>query len=736
MKRFLIIGVLAAAFSTHSNACVSEYSDHNYYMFSVFNRDQTSPAYLYDIANYWQKYAGNTSSVNLSFYRWNKEDILKVAKHKKDAGMLSYLGSLNAYLDACEKLNPNAWNYASKQERLQIQQSLTRLNNTSKIYKGTQLKSQYALLRMRTNMMKGFHQQNITYWNAIASRLPKSPWREAMRNIYARALWKTGKHHQALEIYAEQGDMASIRVLARNYRNLAGIQSIYFKNPNSAMLTYLVQDFVNNCQQTIDSRNQNPINKEWIEEIGAKVIYQKEALSFITFANKVIAEGKTQNPCLWRSATAMLHYLYGYQQEAWKEISEAVALDGTQRMKDNARAIRLLVSTRNTQVDSDYPQYLVGEFKWLNEMAKGESTRTKGENPKNDDFINPDIHYVEVKERVAYRALYNRFKTMADKAKKEDRQEAGRNYESMATAMYGMMDAYMRTFYKDQQDEEYISRYLYSSEYAFRLDSLSAQQLADYYRFITSSHQDAFEQFVCQSLYRSAYFFKDMIGTKYLAEGNFGEAACWQKDVSLKFINNQTISFYAEKRSYSVPYWFNHQKVNDSDMWSIQGSYAHLKENPKWKFCQEMNQLIGQYNVTREGESREKLAYELATRYYQASCYGDCWYLTHYGKSVADSARTGEADFAAIAQDYLKISKQSSNLTLRYHSLYALSSIGIDPWFKITYDANWKEQKLLQPQSAQYQAMMEWSKFCHQHPEIVDQYTTRCDVLKQFEKNL
>ena len=734
---------MAAAFSTHSNACVSEYSDHNYYMFSVFNRDQTSPAYLYDIASYWQKYAGNTSSVNLSFYRWNKEDILKVAKHKKDAGMLSYLGSLNAYLDACEKLNPNAWNYASKQERLQIQQSLTRLNNASKIYKGTQLKSQYALLRMRTNMMKGFHQQNITYWNAIASRLPKSPWREAMRNIYARALWKTGKHHQALEIYAEQGDMASIRVLARNYRNLAGIQSIYFKNPNSAMLTYLVQDFVNNCQQTIDSRNQNPIDKEWIEEIGAKVIYQKEALSFITFANKVIAENKTQNPCLWRSATAMLHYLYGYQQEAWKESTEAITLDGTQRMKDNARAIRLLVSTRNVQVDSDYPQYLVGEFKWLNEMAKGESTRakgestrTKGENPKNDDFTNPDIHYVEVKERVAYRALYNRFKTMADKAKKEDRQEAGRNYESMATAMYGMMDAYMRTFYKDQQDEEYISRYLYSSEYAFRLDSLSAQQLADYYRFITSSHQDAFEQYVCQSLYRNADFFKDMIGTKYLAEGNFGEAARWQKDVSLKFINNQTISFYAEKRSYSVPYWFNHQKVNDSDMWSIQGSYAHLKENPKWKFCQEMNQLIGQYSVAREGEVREKLAYELATRYYQASCYGDCWYLTHYGKSVADSARTGEADFAAIAQKYLKVSKQSSNLTLRYHSLYALSSIGIDPWFKITYDANWKEQKLLQPQSAQYQAMMEWSKFCHQHPEIVDQYTTRCDVLKQFEKNL
>ena len=48
---------MAAAFSPHANACVAEYSDHNYYMFSVFNRDQTSPAYLYDIASYWQKNA-------------------------------------------------------------------------------------------------------------------------------------------------------------------------------------------------------------------------------------------------------------------------------------------------------------------------------------------------------------------------------------------------------------------------------------------------------------------------------------------------------------------------------------------------------------------------------------------------------------------------------------------------------------------------------------------------------
>ena len=723
-KRSLALLMVSVCFGIHAQACVDERPDHNYYMFSVFNRDETSPAYLANIAEYWKKYVGDHSEdIYYYSYIWNKESILKAAQRKKDMEMQTYLKRLNAYLDACDKLNTNSWDYASKQERQKALLSLNQLANAAKLYKGSRLKSQYALLRMRINMLRNLNQQNISYWNTIASKLPQSMWREAMYNIYARALWKTGKRQQALDIYAEQGDIESIKFIASNYRNLAGIQSIYLKNPNSQMLAYLVQDFVNNNQQTIDCQAKGKLDKDWIAEIGAKVIYQKEAMNFITFANKVIAEGKTQSPCLWRSATAMLHYLYREPRVAWKEINEAMTLDGTPRMKDNARAIRLLVSTQNTQVKqaiSDYSTYLVSEFKWLDEKAKEEA--------HGDYYGN---HYTEVLERVAYRGLYRHFRNLAMIM---GHTEKIKEYESMATAMYGMMDAYERTFCQDEQDEQYISKYLYSSEYAEQLDSLTAQQLADYYSFIISQHEDTFEQYVCQSLYRNADFFHDMIGTKYLAEGNFGEAARWLKDVSLPFINQQAISYYAAKRSYDVPLWFNHQKIDDENIWCIEGDYANMKENPKLKFCQEMNQLIGEYNVSQEGEAKDELAYQLAVRYYQASCYGDCWYLTHYGKSINDSARSREADFAAIAQKYLKVSKQSSNLQLRYHSLIALASIDIDPWRKEVYDENWNLKTQYRPSSAQYQAMEEWNKFSKEYPQVVDNYTTHCDVLKLFEK--
>jgi len=712
--KHLLLSLLALCLALPARACVAEVSDHNYYMFSVFNRDQADPAYRYRLAAYWQRYAGADGAPSLYFYDQYAADILKTARRKGDAEMQAYLKRFDTYRAACEVLAPEAWRYPSRQERQRALSQLTAVASAARAYQGRRLKSQYALLRMRVNMLRGLDQQNVTLWNTVARRLPQSAWREAMRGIYARALWKTGHRQQALDIYAGQGDMASVRVLARGYRNLAGIEATYRRNPNSPMLTYLVQDFVNNCQQTLDSRaSQADFSKEWIETLGAKVVYEKEAMGFVRFADSVVAEGKTTVPCLWRSATAMIHYLYGRQREAWAESQAAVALAGTRRMRDNARAIRLLVSTAQPTAPDGYSDYLVGEFRWLNEQARHAATA---------DSTYPaatDRHYVEVQERVAYRALRRHFERHGQ--------------AEMAVAMYGMMDAYQRTFLKDQQDERYLSRYLYSSEYALRLDSLSAQELAAYYRFITADHTDAFERWVCQSLYRDANFFHDLIGTRYLAEGQWAEAATWLKAVTLPFINDQAISFYAARRSVSVPFWFQRQRVDDSNLWAIDGAYADLQANPKLLFSQEMARLTSQYGLMREGTDRDQLAYDIAVRLSQASCYGDCWYLTHYGKSVADSARAGEADYAAMAQRYLEVSSLSPNLQLRYHALYALASIGIDPWNRTVYDADYNASTVLMPQSAQYKALARWLTFTKEHPAEVDSYTTRCDVLRAFE---
>jgi len=63
--------------------------------------------------------------------------------------------------------------------------------------------------------------------------------------------------------------------------------------------------------------------------------------------------------------------------------------------------------------------------------------------------------------------------------------------------------------------------------------------------------------------------------------------------------------------------------------------------NQKLAFAREMNRLEEQYRMANK-KSLPQLAYDLATRYYQASCKGNCWYLTHYDWSTGELPREGE----------------------------------------------------------------------------------------------
>ena len=67
---------------------------------------------------------------------------------------------------------------------------------------------------------------------------------------------------------------------------------------------------------------------------------------FVQFALNAANDSKVKSPSLWLAAASMIDYLFGNTERAMAEAEKAVASDGSQRMRDNARAIRLLASTR------------------------------------------------------------------------------------------------------------------------------------------------------------------------------------------------------------------------------------------------------------------------------------------------------------------------------------------------------------------------------------------------------
>lgn len=717
MKRFIIISLALIAMAVPSWGCGGEYNVHNNYLFSVFRREMMKQSpFANEFDKFWAKYTNG----ECKHYEWNSVKIMEIAKSKKDQEMVTYLESLNAYLDVARDVN-SEWDYPSKEKLQQRKVTATELLSKAKAYKGTRLSAQWALLRMRSNLFLGNHDDIISFWEQTASKMPESSYRDLMRNIYAGSILRKGERIKACDIYAEQGDMPSIKWVMRKYRNLAGIQRIYEENPNSPTMTFLIQDFVNNTQETIDSYR-SAEDKEWMDMIDAKVILRNEVDRFISYAQKVVSEKKTKSPALWQAAIGELQYLCGNYSDAMKSLDKAVKMEGTQRMRDNARAIRMVASVHDATLDKKYSQWMTGEIKWLVEKIKEES-KDPTYNTENDDWYYIYNHYFDVLDRLVFRNLAPKYKAN------------GR--EDMALALIASLDqeAILGISKPVYEGAENSWNERYSTEFFNELDSLTAAQSLKFYQFLISNDGDALEKYIKSTVKADADYYNDIIGTKYLAEGNFKEAVQYLEKVPLRFMEGQNISYYLGHRHYNVAKWLVNQRDTE-DMTEGPGK-SHLTSNPKIDFCKEMSQLLSRYTVAN-AQTRQQLAYDLATRYYQASYLGDCWWLTQYGSSVMDTARVNRPDFVQIAIDYLQESKKSTNVSLCENSLYALAYIPADAWCDLDYDwSTGKEKRLLHRGSRQYKALMELNRFTQNtHPEELSEYTRKCDVLKQFRKSI
>ena len=718
MKKFIIATIISLLPLADALACAPERPTHNAYMFSVFRRERMRSPFAEDMNNWWKAYADDLKSRETEYYRWYADTLRAIAGRNGDKDMLEYMRRLDAYLKVSDGVSTDSWNYPTREELAARDSTLHAMLAAAQAYKGRRMREQFALLTMRANMLLGRDKANMLYWTATASKLPRGVWRDVCRNIYARALLNSGLRRAACEIYAEQGDMRSIGWCMRGYRNLAGIRKAHADDPDAYTLLYLVQDFVNGLQETFDSYIQGRPDLDWVKDKGAQPVLTADAKAFVTFVDDVLKEEKTSSPCMWQSAAAMVEYLLGDYNEASRRANAAVGMKGSRRMKDNARCIRLLAQATVAPLGGETSAWMTDEFRWLDRKIREERGNLQ-------DYEN---HYTDVKERVAYLVLAPRYHA------------AG--LHNVENALYGMMEEnkfeYLSRLYgKDQHifgngDYGMNDNYSVWNEYFEMLSQTPADSLAAYYSYLTSAKTDVFEHYVASQVYMNKDYYNDLIGTRYIAEGRFADALTWLERVSLEYLEKQNICWYMANRSYSVPRWFVRQLPNDPE---TDGPHkASPKENLKVKYCKDMLQLQSEYNLAPEGEQRDIRAYELATRYYQASCYGDCWFLTHYGKSVLDSARAGELDFARKARELLAECKASANLKIQYEALYALAYTDTDLWCTTEFDDDYNPVTVPLPASSQYKALEALSKFIKEHPEEADEHATKCDVLKEFER--
>ena len=668
LNRFIAISLVLACCQS-AFACLW-IETHNYYLFHVYNSEEFSTRVNNITKDNWKAYLGSTEE----YYYFNADEVRKYAQSKGDALMASYVTNLEKYLDCASAVSSDTWNYPTKEELAQRRQVLTAVRQYALSKLSSRLRSQHALLFMRCNMLLGNHAENVSFWEARSSNFIETVYKDMMKNIYAGALLKTGNSVKAGQLFAEMGDWNSLMTQYYEKRSYQAIRAEYQRDANSAVLPFLLQDFVNNAQEAYDG---NEPGKQFIRDIS-----KQEAHQMIQLAGQVVKDGRSRVPALWMSAKAWLEYMFDSRSQALADINEAVTLDGNEWMKNCARVLKLYISASEKPINAQFDQYVAGELQWLNQMKQ------------------EDIFFGNALDRTIHQVL-------ADKYAMNQRPKTSQ-------ALLGFLN---------ETDAQYENG----------LDTMEVSRLEQFLDYLKRPDVSPLDKLLASHITVDQTKMNDLVGTKYLRICRWAEAAKWLQQVPVSFYNKASYAVYAANRSFRVEPWMKRQWLK-SDM-EYSSEEQHMTTNPKLDFANEMLALESRLPKLK-GNDYQQACYDLAARYAQVSFSGDCWFIMRNGKSIYDKVRNNETDLNKEAVRLLCKAVNTSDKKLKERVLFALSYEYINPdtWYKSEWDSNLAEYRIIpQPDSWHYKALAALADF-ERDNNAVSPYVSRCDNFATFRK--
>jgi len=669
-KRFIIISLLAAVALPALGCAWGE--THNYYLFHIYCNDEFRQRADRISLDNWKAYLGLPAD---DYFYFDAERIGEVARQKGDQLMADYVSQLNRYLE-CVRIKEREqyeWDYPTREERLASTVKLNSIRTFAKNKLNSRLRSQYALLYMRCNMMLGQHAANVAFWEQTASKYIDTIYKEMMLNIYAGALLKTGQGDRAGQIFAAQGDWQSLMTQYYKRRSYAAIRQEYLRDPQSPVLPFLLQDFVNNAQEAADH--------DGFGKLFVRDIQQHEAEQMIQLAAQAAREKKTQHPAMWMSAKARLEYMFGSRVQALADIKKAVGMEGTDHMTACARVLQLYITAQQSPFTAQTDDYVAAELQWLSEKAA-------------DDGI-----YHGAMDRIVHQALYPRYA------------EAGRTETALA-----LLNSVHTYWYEETLDTMRVERLLSFVDYAKRPATT------------------ALDGYLKQQLTIDQTSMNDLIGTKYLRLCQWKEALPWLEKVPLSYYQERGYAPYAALRSTAIEPWITRQWLKDAsfddgkllranpkvtfarEMMAMEKDLARLRGQKRQQLCYDLAVRYAQAHFTgdcwflmRNGKS----------------------VLDELRPNETDLAARARQLLAEASQSSDVSLKERALFALSYIYLYD------EPWWEYKWNRLLSEnERVARPQTAHYQAWKALYQLEQANAANTSDYVQRCDEYIQFRKQM
>ena len=678
MKRFIIISLLCVL-AMPMMACLW-WDTTNSYLFSMYEQKNFKNRVERICNDNWKAYLGSTEE----YFWFNADDAIKAARKKGDVLMVSYLQNLKKYLNCVdiEQRKQYEWNYPTPQDINAQKRDLQTVRTYAIGKTKTKLRSQHALLYMRCNMILGRHQDNINFWEQTASKFIETVYKDMMKNIYAGALYKSGRTAEAGEMFAEMDDYESLMTIYYKKRSFQAISQQYQQNPNAKVLPFLLQDFVNNAQEAEDAKTEGALGgKLFIRDIN-----QQESVQMQQFCQKVVREGKTETPIMWQSAKAWLEYLAGKKQEALKDINTAMQMEGTQRMKDNARVLKFFMTTATAKPSDSFDTYFTEELTWL--QSKQQTA---------DGFFDSAMR------RLSYQAIVP-------------------HYQNKPEQQLALMIITNNT------------------DYIERMETMPVADLEKFFYYTKTPGDKPFDQFLQRQFQINDSSYIELIGTKYMRLAKWDKAIEWLSKLPLTYFNyhhSQEYLYYSTARKYDVEPWLTRQWLDSSNAYKREQKW---NKNIKLEFCKEMQTMESSLNLLQD-KALDQRYYDLAVRYAQASLKGDCWWLLRSSKNIYDSVRVNEIDFGAKAAELLQKTTMTKDKNLKLKAMFAMGwqeLYNATPGAKLWTSNEWNEQaadyiRQYNRESWQFRAFQNLYNMVENTPNK-PAYITKCDEYDQFRQ--
>ena len=406
-------------------------------------------------------------------------------------------------------------------------------------------------------------------------------------------------------------------------------------------------------------------------------ISTEEALRMAKFAGQVVKEGKTNNPAMWKAAQGWLEYLSGEKQQAYQDIQAATHMAGSEHAQLTARIINFYIKAAMDPLNAQFDAWLAQEIKWFEE---------------------PDSQHGWFKDNAMTRTV---------------NQILAKKYSNRPFTLMGLY--------------QITGNYMYET----KMETMKVEDLEQFVAFTKGASDNPLDAYLIANIQNDPTSLDELIGTKHMRVAQWEKAISYLERVPVSFYNNRNYSIYAINRSVDVAPWITRQWLSDADYEKT----VNLKSNYKLDFARQMLAWEKEAEIMK-GDAQCQRYYDLAVRYAQACNSGDCWYLTHNGKSTGDDVvGENEKDFNAIARQLLQKASKAKDKQLKEKVLFGLSYYYLNPtkWS----DFQWNSESssydfIIHPESSQYQALQVLVDFEKANGNKPSAFVSNCDIYTTF----